>query len=731
MHQRPLTILFAVTTFIGAFLLFQVQPLLGKYILPWFGGGPGVWTTCMVFFQVMLLMGYLYAYGMIRFLAPRGQMLLHLAVLVFAVGMLPIVPSTRWIPTDSSAPVLRILGLLLATIGPAYLALSATGPLVQGWFNRVWPGESPYRLYALSNIASLLALISYPFLIEPNISRSMQATMWSASLVLFAICCGMLAVAVFLPIKTAAIAVPTPALVAQPAAVQGKKSAKKNRQSIPPVKVIPVVTQTFAAVNAKNIATWIILPALASAMLLAVTSKICQDVATVPLLWILPLVTYLLTFIICFDSPRWYIRRLFIVLTAMTVTITCWVMMPGPHRLGVPAETLVYCGVLFCSCMIYHGELYRLRPAPARLTLFYLMIAAGGALGGILVAIVAPLVFKELFELHLTLLAAMGYALMQLRNPSAKRSPIKLVGMGILGVLAGGTMILVPYLSDATSLARARNFYGVLTVYDLDISALDTGNTELTARKLQHGGITHGIQVTSAGMTRLATTYYDIGSGVGRAIATAPDRDKGLKVAAVGLGIGTVAAYAKPGDSFTFYEINPHVVRFAQEYFTFLKEAAPAKVDIVLGDARMSLQQLAEPQNYDLIILDAFNGDAIPTHLLTREGFEVYLRHLRPGGMIAVHISNLYLDLSPITRRLAEHFKMEMADIVSEGGMRPLIDQSRWVLLSANHSWISSPAIAEASGDSSQDFSKVRLWTDDDTNLFQILDVEGFWDLFR
>lgn len=726
MHQRPLTILFAVTTFIGAFLLFQVQPLLGKYILPWFGGGPGVWTTCMVFFQVMLLMGYLYAYGMIRFLAPRGQMLLHLAVLVFAVGMLPIVPSTRWIPTDSSAPIVRILGLLLATIGPAYLALSATGPLVQGWFNRVWPGESPYRLYALSNIASLLALISYPFLIEPNISRSMQATMWSASLVLFAICCGTLAVAVFLPMKTAAIAVPTPAVVAQAAAVQGKKSAKKNRQSIPPVKVIPVVTQTFAAVNAKNIATWIILPALASAMLLAVTNKICQDVATVPLLWILPLVTYLLTFIICFDSPRWYVRKLFIVLTAMTVTIACWVMMPGPHRLGVPAETAVYCGVLFSSCMIYHGELYRLRPAPARLTVFYLMIAAGGALGGICVAIVAPLVFKELFELHLTLLAAMGYASLRLYDPSVRKSRIQLAGTALLGLLAGGTLLLAPYLLGATSLARARNFYGVLTVYDLD-----TGDPDVTARKLQHGGITHGIQVTSPGMTRLPTTYYGTGSGVGRAIATAPDRDKGLKVAAVGLGIGTVAAYAKPGDSFTFYEINPDVVRFAREYFTFLKEAAPAKVDTVLGDARMSLQQLKEPQNFDLIILDAFNGDAIPTHLLTREGFEVYLRHLRPGGMIAVHISNLYLDLSPITQRLAEHFKMEMADIVSDSGLKPLIDQSRWVLLSANHAWISSPGIAEVSGESSADFSRVRMWTDDDTNLFQILDVEGFWDLFR
>lgn len=720
MHQRPLSILFAVTTFLGAFLLFQVQPMLGKYILPWFGGGPGVWTTCMVFFQVMLLMGYLYAHGSIRFLSARGQMVLHLAVLVFAVSMLPIVPSSKWIPTDSSAPILRILGLLLATIGPAYLALSATGPLVQGWFNRVRPGESPYRLYALSNIASLLALLSYPFLIEPNLPRSMQVTMWSASLVLFAICCGVLAVAVYLPAKP--VAAPTPT----PTAPLGKKAGKrkKSRQPISPVKVIPVAVETFVNATPQIIVMWIILPALASAMLLAITNKICQDVAAVPLLWILPLVTYLLTFIICFDSPRWYIRQIFIVLLAIMVSLASWLMSPAHDRLGVPLETAIYCAVLFCACMVYHGELYALRPAPQRLTSFYLMIAAGGALGGILVAIVAPLVFKELFELHLSLLAAMAIALLQLSGPSNRSSRSMIIAIGCLGLLAGGALLLAPYLSGVTTLTRARNFYGVLTVYDLD-----TGDPNVLARKLQHGGITHGIQFTSAGMTRIPTTYYGINSGIGLAFRNAPNRDKGLKVAAVGLGTGTVAAYAVPEDSFTFYEINPEVVRLAKDYFTFLKDASPAKVDVVIGDARMSLQHEAKAQNFDLIILDAFNGDAIPTHLLTREGFEVYLRHLRPGGMIAVHISNLYLDLSPITQRLAEHFRMEMADILVDGEPGALIDESRWVLLSTNHAWLAAPEIDEARGASTIDYSHVRLWTDDDTNLFQILDSGSFWGL--
>jgi hypothetical protein len=685
MPRGLLNLLFGLTTFLGAFLLFQVQPLIGKYILPWFGGTPSVWTTCMVFFQVMLLVGYVYAHLSVRLLTPFWQTAVHVGLLGTAVVALPIVPAAGWVPHDASDPTLRILALLTVTVGVPYLTLAATGPMLQAWFSRVAPGRSPYRFYALSNLGSMLALLSYPVVVEPNLSRIAQANLWAVMLRGFAIVCG----------GVALVAMRGNTKNDSPGRLSDSKEPRSTR---------------------KMIAAWVILPALASATLLAVTNKLCQDIAVVPLLWVVPLAIYLMTFIICFDNPRWYFRQPFIVMSAVSVTACCWTMTQGEELLGVLAQLSIFCFMLFCACIVYHGELVRLRPPTRQLTLYYLMIALGGAVGGILVAVVAPLVFSGYFELHASMLAAMGLALLLLWTISPNRSRGRLAGYLALGGVIVLAVTAEPILGRSTVLAHSRNFYGVLTVYNSTIP-----QTGAAIRVLQHGGTIHGKQFLNEHDRLIPTTYYGINSGVGLTLRHAPRRQGAIKVGAVGLGAGTVAVYAREGDEYKFYEINPQVIRLAREYFTFLRDCK-GSVQIIPGDARISLSRETEPENFDVLILDAFSGDAIPVHLLTRESFELYLHHLHEGGIIAVHVSNRYLDLVPVVRRLAEHFRLLTTEVSSGADRSQAEELATWMILTSNAAWINSQPIATAAlawtGDEE---SKIRLWTDDDTNLFQIL----------
>jgi hypothetical protein len=682
MPRAVLNLLFAITIFIGAFLLFQVQPLIGKYILPWFGGSPAVWTACMLFFQVMLLVGYAYAHASIRYLrSPNVQMIVHLLLLTAAVAMLPIVPGAKWVPTNPDQPTARIVAMLLACVGVPYVALAATGPLLQGWYARMAPGRSPYRLYALSNVASMLALISYPILVEPALSRPVQARVWGYLLIAFAVLCAGIAI------------------------LQSRSPAPATDEHSP---------ETLASGQKRHWILWLLLPACASVLLLAVTNKICQDVAVIPLLWVLPLAIYLLSFIICFDSPRWYTRGVFIPLMWLALAGVCWAMFQTDEKLPILPQISVYLLALFACCMVCHGELYRLRPVASRLTSFYLMIALGGAIGGILVALVAPRVFKGYFELHLGLFATALLTVLILRPSLRGRLGPLFAGMciALLGVTLALLINATSVLKDATVVARSRNFYGVLSVFDVN-----RDEPLLRCIVLQHGGVTHGLQFVDPQLHNIPTAYFGPQSGVGVMFRNVP-RPAPLRVGVVGLGIGTVAAYAQPGDVFRFYEINPNVLPLAVTYFDFLNRS-PARIEHIDGDARLSMQQ--EPQqNYDVFILDAFSGDAIPVHLLTRECFELYLHHLREGGIIAVHISNQHLNLAPVVRKLADHFGLASALIVNS---TPAPGQyvSRWMLLSRNERWIGSPAIQQRATPLPSDQSGLRLWTDDDTNLFQIL----------
>jgi len=694
---------FALTIFAGAFLLFQVQPLIAKYILPWFGGGPGVWTTCMLFFQVVLLAGYAYAHLLSSRLRPRGQAAVHVGVLALAAALLPIIPGSGWKPQGADLPALRIVVLLAACVGAQAFALSTTGPLMQRWFAHWRPGASPYRLYALSNLGSLLALVSYPFAVEPFLSRTRQGAVWSAGFAVYAV----LALLCARRIWTGG---------GEVADAAGEDRSAGGEE----------------ALRAGAWALWVLLPACASLLLLAVTNQLCLDVAVIPFLWVLPLSLYLVTFILAFHSRHWYPRPLYLCALLLSLSGLAWVLTAAERKaVTVPVQILVLSAVLFLCCMVCHGELARLAPRPRHLTAYYLAIAAGGALGGVLAAVVAPLLFRGYFELHVGLVACLVLVLavvfldrdwlLYRGRPVWAWVPLLLVVLSLVLSLAR-----VATASVTEAIAVARNFYGVLYVTEKD-----RDDPERRMRILTHGSTLHGAQFTAEGKRRRPTTYYGPESGVGLAIRHHGARGP-IRVGAVGLGVGTVAAYGRAGDEFRFYEINPDVKGMAESWFTFLADT-PAQASVVLGDARISLEREA-PQNFDVIVLDAFSSDAIPVHLLTREAFAIYRRHLRPAGTIAVHISNAYLDLRPVVFEQADHLGLPRALVSDLRGKnrraevelaaedaRMGLQTSFWVLLTGDAALLDTPAVRLKASLAQSEPRKIRLWTDDNANLFEIL----------
>ena len=679
--------LYALTIFVGAFLLFQVQPLIAKYTLPWFGGGPAVWTTAMLFFQVVLLGGYAYAHVSIRWFTPKVQGAVHLALLAVALTQLPITPAETWKPTAADLPTWRILLLLTATIGFPYMVLSSTAPLLQSWFSRVHGNRSPYRLYALSNLGSLLALVSYPFVVEPLLTRSAQVVMWSTGFGLFAVVCGVCAVWIWRadagPVHTADRADSTPENTSQP--TLGVR------------------------------ALWLTLATCAAVLLLAITNQITVDIAVVPFLWVLPLSLYLLTFVIAFDHPRWYVRPFLIVALAPVMVVAVWLMFRA-QAATIGQQLFGYSAVLFVGCMICHGELSRLKPDPRHLTGFYLTIALGGALGGAFVTVVAPLIFNDYWELHLALIGVCGLALaLWYRDPASVLHRVRSVWAW--GGMAMCMLVLSAFLAkqavgvSTTSIARSRNFYGVLAVLE------ENQGTSFESRWLRHGRMPHGIQFTAPDLQRLATGYYAASSGVGLALQSFP-RQSDRRIGMVGMGVGTLATYANEGDYVRVYEIDPNVRHLNETYFTYLRDS-PAAVEVVMGDARLSLERDA-PQEFDFLLLDAFSGDAIPLHLLTREAFETYLRHLKPDGVLAILIATWHLDFGPVVRALADHFGMDTVRIVTPPGDWQDWGAD-WMLVTHNDGFLETYPIANYAGPDHPRSATRRLWTDDYTSLFQLM----------
>lgn len=700
----------ALTIVLGAFLLFQVQPIISKLILPWFGGGPAVWSTCLLFFQVVLLAGYAYAHALTRLRDPRAQMVLHLAVLVAAAITLPIYPSAAWKPADAAHPTTRILALLAANIGLPYFVLAATSPLVQAWFARVIPDRTPYRLYALSNLGSLGALLTYPFLVEPTMTTRMQGIVWSVLFACFAAACGALAVGMYRAVRSGT----------------GGQLEERSPESSGVCAELPAAGQRLG---------WLLLPALATVMLMAVTNHLSQDIAVVPLFWVVPLSLYLLSFIICFDREMWYRRRFFSLLMGCAVFGLSLILLEDEleHRLrpyfedvnlfefmdSIVMEAAVYLTVLFLICMVCHGELVRAKPQAKFLTEFYLMVASGGALGGIFVALVCPLVFSSLAEIHLGLVAAFMLAMSVfwdslwntwLLRKTWRKCVVFALGFGLLLVVVRAQFVSL----QSTAKLSLRNFYGVLSVKEHD-----EDDPDLHTRDLMNGRILHGTQFQDLVQRRLPTTYYNDTSGVGVTLLNL-HRDRPRRVGVVGLGTGTIAAYGGPADYYCFYEINPNVLKIARSQFTFLADSA-AQIEVVLGDARLMMER-QEPQAYDIIALDAFSGDAIPVHLLTQEAFELYFRHLRPDGVIAVHISNRHLDLKPVVGGIAQAFDVPIILIESEEDGYAGEASSDWLLLTRNQEFLDDPAVSEVAVDVQGTYTPVRPWTDQYSNLFQIMD---------
>ncbi len=555
--------LLAVATLLSAWLLFQVEPIAAKRILPWFGGGAGVWTAALLFFQTALLAGYLYAHLVAARLAPRTQVLAHAGLLLAVTLLLAVrgvLPADDWKPDGSDLPAWHILVMLAAFVGLPYLLLAATAPLVQVWFARANPGRSPYRLYALSNLGSLAALLSYPFLVEPNLGVTRQGAAWS---ILFAVFALLLTAAGVLSLQ-----VPCRRPRRHAESVQDADSSSTPLQPIaeamPPGEDAPHDRSRWL-----QHFFWIALPACASVALLAVTNYLCQDVAAIPLLWVLPLAVYLVTFILAFDSDRWYRRWAWLAGLAYASYLVVWTWYQG-SGLDIVWQVSAHLALLLCLGMACHGELARMRPALGRLTSYYLSIAAGGALGGFLAAVVAPLALQDRYELQLSIAAAWLLAVAVLvTDPGSAfydgRSFKRLAAMAALFMALVTAMGSQAYKDRSAAIAMARNFYGVLKVKEV---TADPGNPYY---QLVNGRISHGAQYLATANRRVPAQYYQTGSGVGKALQVRQPAPR--RVGVVGLGTGTLAAYAEPGDDFLFYDINPQVVDFADRYFTYLADA--------------------------------------------------------------------------------------------------------------------------------------------------------------
>jgi hypothetical protein len=822
-------LVYAVTIFISAFLLFQVQPMIAKIILPWFGGGAAVWSTCMMFFQLALLLGYLYSHATTRYLKPKAQAILHSALLMISVLLVPILiglpGSSGWKPEDEKAPLLRILLLLGGTIGLPYMMLSTTGPLIQAWYVRAYQGAIPYRLFALSNFGSFLALLTFPFLVEPMLTSREQVIVWGVAFAVFA------ALTIFTGLRT---------LKFSDLRGAGPEDSEEPLAHIP----------------GSSLLLWIALAATASVLLLAVTSQLTQNVAPIPFLWVLPLSVYLLSFILCFESNRYYRREVFLPLLGLGLAVAAALLMEMSPFAFWPIYG--WSAVLFICCMVCHGELALQKPNPRQLTIFFLMVSVGGAAGGSFVAIAAPLAFKSYWELPIALVAcaalatwiywkhviplsgtlsagwrvsmlmalgaaylgllflyrhesetiwqnegrfttlvgisymllttlaclreqqvfrhlkldwiAMGFGLvcivllvkdlgmragfflppkvedaagelgfgfiaalaamaalsglLTITGPDSGLNARRLGGIFILLTAVLGGHLLEYQVAGMTRFAEGggyrlvtRNFYGVLKVRD-ELQSEDT----TASRILVHGMVNHGSQLLDPARRREITSYYNPSSGFGRMMII-EQRKPNLKVGITGLGAGVTAGFCRAGDTFRFYELNPLVLNIAQTWFTFLADCPGDKL-VYLGDGRLNLERQPS-QQFDVLAMDAFSSDSVPVHLLTREAFALYSKHLKPDGVLAVNTSNRYLNLTPVVTANAQAMGMTVILVDDEGEGKDYYAATTWMLCSRNGAFFEDPLFHNKDTERPVINPKVRPWTDDYSNLFQIFGKHG------
>ena len=684
-------LVYACTIFLSAFLLFAVQPMIGKIILPWFGGSAAVWSTCLLFFQAALLGGYLYAHWSTSRLTPRRQTMVHIVLMAASLALLPVLPSPTWRPTHAGDPSGRILLLLTATIGLPYILLSTTSPLLQAWYVAGKPGAIPYRLFALSNFGSLLALISYPALFEPRLTTKAQAYSWSGAYGGFVLLCAVVAWGAL--------------RLADPKQIEARPTAAE------PETITPAPSWTIRIL-------WAALAGCATSLLLSITNHLSQNVAPIPFLWVLPLGIYLVSFILCFERERIYHRAVFLPLLAIALGGTGYVIYSVDNP-NISWAIPLYVAALFICCMVCHGELVRLKPDPRHLTSFYLMISVGGALGGLFVAIIAPNVFHTYVELPVSMVACAALVSVVLWVAPGKWGSY--TGLHIVRTASmAATFALAVYMGyqkridDAYYRLSVRNFYGVLRVRDV------SPPEETYSRKLIHGTILHGVQLLDAKLRDTHTSYYGENSGAGRALTYFANKGP-KRVGVIGLGAGVTVSYCRPGDYFQVYEINPLALGVASTWFTFLKDCPNDRV--LLGDARLTLESQPS-QQFDVLTVDAFTSDSIPVHLLTREAFVVYFRQLQPSGILAVHISNRYLNLEPVVARNAADLGKTAMEVDWDEEETDYMATNDWILVSGDPTVFKDPLFNSTAIKPAKVRRDLRPWTDDYSNLFEILKIK-------
>ena len=648
-------------------------------ILPWFGGAAAVWITCMLFFQLILLCGYIYAHWLINNLKAKNQMATHLLLLVSSILLLPVAPDRHLMSPAHLDPALQLLYLLLTSVGIPYFLLSTTTPLLQSWYARTYQRAMPYRLFALSNFASLLGLLAYPFIVEPNLTLPQQSMGWSAFYIVFAVAC----------------------------AGSALHSLKSGNVAIGPVETsAEIVAEESGPPGTMQKILWLLLSTCSSVMLLSTTNYITQNLASIPFLWILPLSLYLMSFTLCFDRAGWYRSKWYVWIITAVLGVMSYALTQWEHEYSIGISLPLFCTGLFAVCMFCHGELATRKPAPRYLTAFYLTISAGGALGGVLIGILAPKLLTGPFELALVLIACA--LLLFIVNFGRSR----LTDVVCASLVAGVLFASVTYIYSFTKQSRllVRNFYGWLKVNDYNEDPEDR------YRCLVNGTIIHGIQFLDQARRDKPVSYYSPESGIGMAIEHL--RTGARRVGIIGLGAGTISAYARPGDVYRFYEINPLVKKMALQQFSYLSDCR-GKVEILIGDGRLLLEQ-ENNQQYDLLVVDAFSSDAIPIHLLTLEAIQLYFRHLNPDGILALHISNLHLDLAPVIEQIRSTLGKQAILISSDGDDDEEIYKADWVLMTSGRNLLSIPELKKAATEL-RSRPNLRVWTDDYSNLIQIV----------
>jgi hypothetical protein len=723
-------VVFTISIFTSAFLLFLIQPLFGKMALPLLGGSPAVWNTCMLFFQTTLLAGYAYAHLSTRLLGVRRQAALHFVVLCAALLTLPIGIASGWYSPSVSSPALWLLGLLTVSIGLPFFVLSSSGPLFQKWFanTRHPDANNPYFLYAASNLGSLLALVAYPLLLEPRLTVWQQSWVWSAGFGLLTVLvasCGLLLWREYSPERVAHV---------------------------------PAVERKQATISPMRRLRWLALAFVPSSLLLGTTTYITTDIAAVPFLWVLPLALYLLTFVLVFArNPPIGQQIIMRVHPFVLIPLVAFIALGASH---FPTPfLLLHLIVFFVSVMICHGELAADRPSTAHLTEFYLWMSVGGALGGAFNVLIAPRVFTSITEypLALVLVCLLRPNLSSVRTKRQRTMDLVLpllLGTTVLGglllppiagnrmIMVGATMMVIGlsllafsdrpsrmalgvgavFLAGAvgaqgstTTLLRERTFFGTHRVL------LDS---DLQRHVLMHGTTVHGHQSLDPDKRLEPTTYYHAAGPVGQLFSALRAQTPSLRVAAIGLGSGTLACHGWSTDRWTFFEIDPLVERIARDprYFTFLRDCPPPSPGVVLGDARLTLQERADAAS-DLIIVDAFSSDAIPVHLLTREAVDLYMNKLAPGGILAVHVSNRYLDLEPVLAGIQQSAmlaglisRFRPDEALTAAGATP----SDWVVLARSASDLgrlnTEPLWRELRAQAG-----VAAWTDDFSSIWSVM----------